>query len=110
MAVTAHWQGPLPPPAALQAFDAVVENGASRIFAEWESETSHRRIIEKRALTAQIWENILSRVFAFVFAGGALCGAIYLGTQGHDWLAGVIATSTIGLVIGGYLGTRGRKE
>lgn len=42
------WQGPLPPPAALSGFDAVVPGLAERIAKAWEDESEHRREIERR--------------------------------------------------------------
>lgn len=103
---TTQWQGPLPPPAALSGFNDVVDGGAERIFSEWEKETAHRRKYEHRALTAQISERIGSRILAFLFSAIALGTAGYVGMHGHDWLAGVIATTTIVGVVTAFLAHR----
>lgn len=41
---TSHqqWSGPLPPPAALQQFNAIIPNGAERIIGMVEREQAHR--------------------------------------------------------------------
>jgi uncharacterized membrane protein len=51
---SAHWQGPLPPPDALQKFDAIVENGAERVFRMAEVEQQHRIESERAALQSNI--------------------------------------------------------
>ena len=99
----AHWHGPLPPPDALRSFNEIIPNGADRIVSQWEQETEHRRRFEQKALSSQIFERIASRVMALVFSLTALGGAIYLGIIGHDWLAGTIGTTTIGVVISAYV-------
>ncbi|WAR43739.1 DUF2335 domain-containing protein [Methylomonas rapida] len=38
--VSVGWSGPLPPPAALEQFDTIIENGAERIFKMAEAEQS----------------------------------------------------------------------
>ncbi|MCS6785429.1 MAG: DUF2335 domain-containing protein [Thiobacillaceae bacterium] len=51
---TTHWLGPLPPPEALQKFDAIVERGAERIFRMAEAEQQHRLQNERDALASNI--------------------------------------------------------
>ena len=106
---TSLWQGPLPPPAAVAEFNSVVENGAERIFAEWEAEANHRRNLEHRALTAEIVERVGSRLLAFVFVLTALAGSVFLGFYGHDVLAGTIGTTTIGLVLASFIYNNTKK-
>lgn len=76
-----HWQGPLPAPEDLRAFNDIVPGGADRIIQRWEAESQHRHRFEERALG----------------------GALFLGYQGHDWLAGTIATTTLGLVMTAFI-------
>jgi uncharacterized membrane protein len=51
----------------LADFDEVVENGAERIMAAWESETAHRRELEKGDLKLSAMDSILGKVFALIF-------------------------------------------
>jgi uncharacterized membrane protein len=48
------WQGPLPPPAVLQQFDALVQNGAERIFRMAELEQQHRLEIQDKSLASDV--------------------------------------------------------
>lgn len=103
--LTAAWAGPLPPPSALAQFNDIVENGAERIIAQWETESRHRRDIEKRELALYGWSEILGKAFAFVFlliAMAVTAYAIYLGQQ---WAAVVLGGGTIGAVVWAFVMT-----
>jgi uncharacterized membrane protein len=50
--LSASWEGPLPPPAILQQFNSIVENGAERIFRMAELEQSSRIEHAKIVLSA----------------------------------------------------------
>jgi uncharacterized membrane protein len=52
--VATAWQGPLPPPDALEKFNAIVENGAERVFRMAEIEQQHRIESERAALESNI--------------------------------------------------------
>ncbi|WP_390888754.1 DUF2335 domain-containing protein [Devosia neptuniae] len=54
--VETQWAGPLPPPAILDGFNHVAENGAERIFKQWETESEHRRMMERRDFTWSVAE------------------------------------------------------
>ncbi|WP_158285483.1 DUF2335 domain-containing protein [Azospirillum sp. A26] len=94
-----HWSGPLPSPVALEHYKQLVPDGAERIFTEWEAESAHRRISERRALTAEICERLGSRILAFLFAIGALLVASFCAWIGQPWPAAVIGGATIAAVV-----------
>lgn len=52
--ISAHWQGPLPPPESLNQFNAIVDDGAERIFRMAELEQQHRIDSERAALDQNI--------------------------------------------------------
>lgn len=62
------WQGPLPPPGAMRAFNDVIPNGADRIMLMVEKEQDVRLKIEKQA----------SDVETYIAIGGRLIGALLL--------------------------------
>jgi uncharacterized membrane protein len=51
---TVGWSGPLPPPDALQQFDATIENGAERIFKMAEAEQAARLAREAEAIKYEL--------------------------------------------------------
>ncbi len=54
VATATQWQGPLPPPDALEKFNTIVENGAERVFRMAELEQQHRLGQERAALESNI--------------------------------------------------------
>lgn len=52
--VSAQWQGPLPPPGALEQFDRIIPNGAERIMVMCEKEQAARLGIEKTYATSEV--------------------------------------------------------
>ncbi|MGQ0485810.1 MAG: DUF2335 domain-containing protein [Hyphomicrobiales bacterium] len=43
----AVWQGPVLPPAILKQYDSVIDNGAERLFKQFENESAHRRDLDR---------------------------------------------------------------
>lgn len=54
VATATQWQGPLPPPDALEKFNTIVEHGAERVFRMAEIEQQHRIESERAALDSNI--------------------------------------------------------
>lgn len=100
--VVAEWSGPLPPPSILQNFDTVVDGGAERIFSAWESETAHRRDMEKRDLTIAGVDAILGKIFAFLFVMAALGVCVVSLMMGHEWVAAILGGGTITSVVSAF--------
>lgn len=97
------WTGPLPPPAALEAFRELLPDAPERIFRQWEMESDHRRQYESRALRGTIANDRISRLAAAVFALSALGVAAYAISVNQPWVAGVIGGTTIASVVGAFL-------
>ena len=62
------WEGPIPPPAAFDGYNDVVEDGAERLFAQFEAETKHRHLMQRRSQTLPFIVQIGSFVCALIFA------------------------------------------
>ena len=103
------WAGPLPPPSIVEHFDQLVENGAERIFSQWELETEHRRKYEASALRGSIWLDGIGRVTAFIFAMGALTVTGWAASIGQAWVAAVLGGGTI-TAVAAALVYRGKVE
>ena len=69
---TLGWSGPLPPPAALQQFDSIIENGAERIFKMAEAEQSARLAREEEAIRQ---DNKRGHWLGFIIALAAVIAA-----------------------------------
>ena len=89
------FSGPLPHPDSLKDYNEAVPNGAERILAMAEKQTTHRHEMEKKVVTRQQNQSGWRQVLGFFLALVCLCVTTYLGYLGHDWLAGIIGTTTI---------------
>ncbi|HKJ61585.1 MAG TPA: DUF2335 domain-containing protein [Hyphomicrobiales bacterium] len=97
------WKGPLPPPQALAAFDDVVENGAERVFKQFENEGNHRRKMERLHLTAQVQDLRLGKMLAFVFVMSMIGTAIYAISSGYPTLAGILGGGVLTSVVWAFV-------
>lgn len=97
-AVKSH-RGPLPDPETLEKYNGIIENGAERLMRIVEKEQEHRHELDKRMVTAEIRFGTRGQLIAAVLATLFGAGAIYLGNNDHDWLAAIMATTTIGSVV-----------
>ena len=105
---TASFEGPIPPPNILSAYDQVEPGLANRIVSMAEDEAIHRRGIENRVVAAQILETTLGQILGFgigtITIGGGVISSIYgsaiLGT-------GICTVGVVGLV---SVFIYGRKE
>lgn len=86
------FSGPLPRPADFKAYKEVLPNAPERILLMAEKQQQHRIDSEERIIKADIRESIFGQVFAVLLVVLFLAAAVYLGINGHDWLAGIVAT------------------
>lgn len=74
--VMAQWEGPLPPPSIVKAFDEVVEHGAERIFRMAEKEQEHRHLMERTAAETESKAFSRGQVFGFAVSFASIVGAV----------------------------------
>ena len=79
-----HFQGPLPPPQALEQYEAVLPGCAERIVSMAEAQAAHRRALESRVIEGNVAAERRGQVFAFTLALVALVGGVWLIYQGND--------------------------
>lgn len=75
----------------------------NRIVAEMEANGAAERESVRRNLTFTFIERMSARVMAFLFATGCVVAAVYLAVIGEPWVAGVLASTTIGAVTAAML-------
>lgn len=123
-----HYQGIVPHPDILRGLDEVVPGTAERLIRLAEEESNHRRELEIKANDAnisaqqyqlQITEQQTQAVFRSdlvgQIAGLIVClacigGAIYLGINEHDELAGVLALIPTAALIRAFVLNRKSKQ
>jgi len=107
------YSGPLPHPAILEKFDAVIPNGAERIMAMVESEQLHRHELEKKIVEQDENEaksvRIAERRGQFLAAAVCLClifVAREIALAGHPGYATLLAGGTLAGIITAFVSGR----
>lgn len=106
----AWWQGPLPPPAALQNFDDVVPGLAERIAKAWEVESAHRREVEKSDQKGFYRDLMTGKIFGLIFVLAALALAGFCAWVDQPWLGGIIGGGTISAVVWAFIRSQQRGK
>ena len=96
----------------LEHYGKIIPNGPERLMALLEKQTDHRIAMETKLVNGRVAVTQTGQWMAFglsIFFGST---AAYLGINGHEWLAGTIATTTIiGLAVVFVLGKEpGQKQ
>ena len=107
--ITRFHSSPLPDAETLGAYAKLIPNGAERIMSLIECQTAHRHQRE----SADARQAVRGHWMAYTLAIGLSSAGIYLGMQGHDWLAAALFTTTIGAVIAALVvdtGPRGQRN
>ena len=108
---SAKWEGPLPPPQALQGYDAVLPGAANRILEMVGRQSEHRIQMEKAIIEGGAKRAYLGIAAAFALSVMVIGGGIFLISSGHDW-AGVclIGLNLVGLASVFVYGSKSRKD
>jgi len=101
-----EWKGPLPPPAALQAFEEIVPGSAARIVAQFEEEAAHRRKLETKQADFVRWDTHIGQALAIVFALGAFAVVAFAVYLKSPWVAGVLGAGVIGAGVIAFINGR----
>jgi uncharacterized membrane protein len=105
--VSAQWQGPLPPPSTLKAFDDIIEHGAERIFRMAEQEQAHRHAIETAAVDSDIKSQARGQRLGFSVSILSIAGATLTGMMGVHWAVSVALVGVpLASIVKAFLGTR----
>ena len=103
----AGWQGPLPPPDALQAFEDIEPGAAAQIIEEFRAEAAHRRKQEDREARLRVRETHVGQGLAIAFVVmmvGLIAFAIWMRAP---WVAGVLGTGVIAAGVVAFIRGRG---
>ena len=110
------YRGPLPPSELLSGYEAFCPGATERFIGQLEANQKHQHEMEKLAVSATITRDQENRRYGFALTCLALIASVILGVFGHDFLAGTIATTTIGTILVTFIlnrrpnNTRDNKE
>lgn len=94
-AIQQSYRGPLPPAKEFKEYKEVMPDAPGRILTMAEKNQDHRIQLNNKSERHDFIKTVLGQVFAFVLSIAFGGGAIYLGTEGHDWLAGILGCTTV---------------
>jgi uncharacterized membrane protein len=105
--VQAMWQAPLPPPKILEGYSDVAQDGAERVFRQFELEANHRRHMGSQTLRAQARDLLIGKFCALIFVLGMIGASVYAIRLGYPVLAGVLGTGVLGTVVWAFMRVTG---
>ena len=101
---------PLPHPSELEAYEAVLQGAAERIFAMTESQSSHRQKMEFKALSIEGRNSLMGIITGGIIGIFGLLVAGYCISSGHDAAGGTIGSASLASLVGTFIyGTRQRR-
>ena len=105
------FNGPLPAPEDFQQYEQVLPGAADRILSMAEKQLSHRTDLEKEIVAKNFRQSSTGQYIGASLALLCIAVAFWLGMNGHDWLAGIIASTTvIGIITVFVLNQRANGE
>lgn len=111
------YQGPIPHPDILRAFDELVPGSAKQLMEEVKIEAAHRRSHETKAMEANIAvqnkqlemthyqgrvvfiSDTLGQIAGVIVSLSCVAGAVWLSLNHHDWVAAALAAIPTAAVI-----------
>lgn len=99
--VSAQWQGPLPPPGALEQFDRVIPDGAERIMVMCEKEQDARIANERLFARAEVAIELSGRLLGALLLLACIGAAIWSVHLDADWK---VTATFVGIPVMGALG------
>ncbi len=87
---------PLPHPDILDGYDKRIKNGAERFMREFETQSEHRRELEKKQVEEPLKLNKQGQMFGFIIALMGLLLTGYTAYLGQDGVSGLLGVGTIG--------------
>lgn len=87
---SSSFSGSLPAPEDFKAYQDVLPSAPERILKMAEKQSEHRMNLERHIVNSGVNEGKRGQIFGFVLTIVFLLASVYLGVNGHDWLAGLI--------------------
>jgi uncharacterized membrane protein len=78
------FSGPLPPPEVLAKYSDIIPNGAERIMAMAERQSTHRETLETKVIDSNIKNQARGTLFAFILCLVTMLGGLGLIALGKD--------------------------
>jgi uncharacterized membrane protein len=110
MACFCLWQGPLPSPGVLKAYNEAIPNGAERILNEVQRQCRHRMDLENRMIPEQHLQSRRGQVYGLVVALSFLIASFILIAMGFGVFGTIIGTVDLIALVTVFVTGRFQKE
>lgn len=90
-----RFSGPIPPPELLSGYKSILPDAPERILHMAEEEQAHRHRLETCLITRNFKQTSVGQILGFSISIMFGVFSLILGLHGHDWLAGVLGTTTV---------------
>ena len=97
------FEGPIPPPAVLEAYERLVPGAAERILKMAENQSNHRQEIEKIVVRAGARDSLLGVVVACVVVICSFGWSAYALSKGQSAKAVAVVISTVAGLAGVFV-------
>lgn len=92
------YEGPLPPPAMLEAFQRIDPNLPSEIIASWKSAQGHSQETTTHIVKSSSWIAHTGQWMAFIISlFGLATAAVIALLSDHQWAAAVVGSAALGV-------------
>ena len=98
-----HSDAPLLPIAGIERLHTIRPDKVDWIFEQTQIEAENRRSEQSRVNIFIFIERIGGMLAALIIGVFGIGGGVYAALQGHDWLGGIVATTTIGTLAVAFL-------
>ncbi len=106
-----HSDSPLLPIDGIERLHAIRPDRVDWVFEQTQIEAETRRREQLRLNSFVFIERLAGMLAALLIGIFGIGGGIYAALKGHDWLGGVVATTTIGTLAVAFLNRRnGNKQ
>lgn len=101
--VSVEFSGPLPPPAVMERYEAILPGAAERLMQEAEKASAHERIMNEKALTAATREAFMGQIFAFGIGTIGIIASVIIAIKGSgigsDIAAAILGGGTLASMV-----------
>lgn len=117
VAYSEQFKGPIPPPAILAQYDAIVPGAAKEIVQSFIKEGEHRRRLQvKETDMCEDWARAdvglqrRGQIFGFIIAMSGVVGGLYVAAHGAPAGGSIVSSLSLGAIVAAFLRQRNMSK
>lgn len=106
-----NFQGPLPHPNDLAAYNEIVPGSAKTIINMALSQSEHRQNLEKSVINSDIKNSKLGLIFGLIIGLTGMGSAVYCASIGQPTVGSILGGGTLAMLVSTFVyGSKSRKK